>query len=1460
MSEDADYEDADVHSEDEEVEDDEDASHEESADDEGAEEDEEGQEEETEDFDALDDTAPPKALPRTITLLLPRPQKPGEAAAALEPTCVHVCLTRGLMGRLPKPPKGATAGDEEEEEEDENEADSSRDASAHGNAAAVARNEEEENEEDDDAAATTAARLQGCCAEGHHYQLDYAAPLAAQRRRIILRHLHGDAERQRRFLLAERQREAKAGRAGGKGENDDGGDDGAADGDGGAAGGEASGADDEEGAAAGGAVDNVVWPWTSARKPPPYWLPALLSNDAQTLQRVLHIMYGWVIAPDPHPADHLKLDAAGRLGTGTPNPEEDDEDVEQADPAHHNPDFFLASGAFRGEEDEEEAGGGGENEDGDSNTSSNRESAAPADAAAKSLMGAFNDADGDGGGDGDDEDDEEDDAPHHSDEDTATQHADAATVNGLGRSRALLSTVTAPPPVVELPYFPFAEYEFFIAYDEVSEEWHLLDTHPMYVMQACRRRRADEGGAAGRAADADADADDAGDDNSDNADDSDAEEGDETAEKAVSGAFPVPKYALDALVPVSPVVLAALFSPAALRCCLLQPLHDAKDAEGDGEEASEEDEDGGKAAAPKRGVDPRAVLRSFDESWLAVDVSVAVPILATICRVRQRVLQQDTARIPYALGNLWLDVNPLLMQPGFAAVTLMASAEEVLRWRAPPGQSAEEAEDLEDAAAAAFGVSVPNSPVLAQPELATPHRWGDALDSLVDPNHYGRLVLAALLDAGVLPTRPVEASLFADLGQVRLVLWWWMRLPAKLIRQWGISAADAEAAAAGDDDGDGAPGQDEEAEGEEDDEAGVEAEMETMTTEDVSDFIRQQVEKMTGQAADVRRRQLRKQHPTLRLAPLLQRVVLELQRRLDRAKAVDTRGAAVAPSQYTLQESVAHTFAADRLESGRPRQDPLVTSTFVGMGKPVEHLTAAGDSTHVPGAASAAVGLVRHQRLYQSDLVLLLLALTSTPAPPPSRATVMLELTEKRFSSVTETSSTFEEGAGAVDNIKEAELRDMDGHLGLFAQLLEAKSMRCVRRPQDRARSGTVKLLLLCAADFSRGATRHCFFNQLPAFELFGSTGYCPLQELVHAWACACSSRPDTGDARKKTATMELFAYFTWNEVRWRLCKGQYKDADVARMREQLPDLFALVESHTSTYGAILAHLDAEATSGSELDGNASEALSLAESMTMGGAGPAAGKGLRQRPSLVSSALLRAARDEERDAADITHTNAAASRSLNSTPPPAPSSSFKPVGGAPDGATSSAGAGTRVSRPLTLAHPNAYSADVLDAKMAVSELWASFQVASRTYMTAETLHALLFGRDRSGDADEEDDGGGAVAEARRFHLAALRVMLEHGVTTVQACPLEGTEVPAMEAALQRADLAAVKILLGLGAASLQDTRLHGSATLESWAETLFSPADMAVLRFVAQRNGKAVRADPRLQFGARRFNNALAQS
>ncbi|CBZ29918.1 conserved hypothetical protein [Leishmania mexicana MHOM/GT/2001/U1103] len=1339
---------------------------------------EEEEEEEEEDYDALNDAPAPKPLPKTISLMLPRK---ASAGAACEPTRVHVYLTRGMIGRPLE--RGAHSTDSDGDGKDEESAASP----VAPQAAAVGRGGADDADEGEDEVSSAAATLQGCCAVHHHYETDYAAPLAALRRRLILRHLHGNQKCQQRFLLSERAREKRAlqsphgGAAGEEGEG-------------------SGGSGEEEDDDNTDPLETVVWPWTTVQKPPPYWLPALLSNDIHTFQRVLQIMYGWVIAPDPHPSDQLQLDAAGQLCIAKPDTkkERDDEDGDKAD-------SLLASGVSPGVSSKET-----------STDSANLESPARARCTSKSLLGAFNECDVDG-------------EQRHSDEELPKQQHDLASQDSTDCSRAMLSICTAPPPVAALPYFPFAEYEFYIVFDEASEEWQLLDTHPLFVMAACRRRRGDQMSHKGDQPEAETGDGAAlgGDEETASEAESEGEEdGEEEGEEKVKGSCHVPRYALDTIVPVSPVILAALFSPAALRCCLLQPLQTEPRNEDDSDEAEGHDMDSGTAAAASlRSVSPHAVLRTFDQAWLSVDMLVALPILATICRTRQRVLQQDALRIPYTLGNLWIDVNPLYALPAFADVDNAAGVDGVPLWRAPPGQHPEDDDGDSDSGEVSAAGST-----MRVAELYSPHRWGTALDSIADPGQYGRLVLSALLDAGLLPTRPVELAIFHHLSLLRLTLWWWMRLPPKLIQKWGVDAVADEHVAddSADDNASTAEMSDEEAE----DEGVTDEELNEMTVDDVTELLLQRIEMMNDRDARLRRLRLRKWRPTVVFAPLLQRVLLELQRRLDRMSTVDAHRVPLAPSKYTLQESVARTYVAERLESGHPHQDPLVTAAFVGIAGRVPAAT--HEASTAPVAVGAAhVAAVRHQRLYQSDLVLLLLALTTTPTPLPSRAATFLYVSN-RFTAVVEENAC----AAEEKNVMETESNDVDAHTALFSYLLEVKSMRFVRRPQDRTRSGTTKLLLLCAVDFCCGATRQCVFGHLPPFELFGSTGYCPLSDLVQAWSSTCRSDRN-GNCSKKAATVQLFAYYMWNEIRWRLRKGQYSDAAVVRMCEQLPELFELIDSHSSTYDTILAHLNAEAAADSEADrGGGDESLSALvagihtpstdTSLRAFGkqnydvASSPAAAAQRKKHSLISTEVLHAIRAEEREEADL--------------------------------------APTSVSPPLTLAYPNVYSADVLESKARVNALWQSFAVSPHTYMTAETLHALLFGVDAHHSGDAASAARRVNGDTRRFHTAALRVMFENGITSVQACPLNGPETPAIEEALQRADLSAVKILLGLGAASLRDTCRNGSATLQSCAEKLFSPAEMDVLRFVACRNKWVMQSDPQLHFGARRFGSIVANS
>lgn len=1344
-------------------------------------------------FDEEEEVLTPKPFPRTIELVLP-----SSARSALsttinqqEPTSVHVCLTRGVIG-LPVNATAATEG-------------------------GVLK---------DSGPVTTATRLQGCCAEAHRFEVDYGDRLAVLRRRHILRRLHGNPDRQRRFLELERKSANRRAQPVGDGEDDH----------------RVEVSNDAD------PVEGVAWPWTGApQSPPPYWLPSLLANDVQTFHRVLHVMYGWVIAPEPHPSDQLRLNSAGQLLSGPLSDvgdDDDDEDFEQADPAQDKPDFFLPSNAFSGADDDDETtttttttDAGEREKERSALTDKGEESPQVPRRASKSLLSDFNECEGDGA----------DNAQHPQPfEPSSTEQESPMASSSCPYSRCApqpkLSTATAPPPVVALPFFPFTNYEFFIVQDSVSGEWHLLDTHPLFVMAACRRRRAEQQQQQQqRLPHEDEDEDEENDDNDresgQSVDGAAPEPGDQAD---VSGICPVPAYNMRTLIPVSPIILAALFSAPALRCCLLQPLKtigsDVAYAS-PGEESVQDGEQEKGGPQPHQRLSDREVLRTLDHAWLSSDVAVGLPLLATICRARQHVLQQDATRIPYTLGALWLDVSPLFALPGFRNASQHVSPADIRQWCAGPSERALEEEgekESEEAADKDEAEREPSRPVTAATlSAALPHRWGSALDHVLSSKHYGRVVLSTLLAANILPTRAVALTLLTRLDGLRLALWWWLRLPSRLLRQWGVDdrAAEQESNDGEGDSDNNDSGDDEGNDSDEDRAALDESVLHGMLPEEATEVVAQHVSTLQQRSARKhRRRQQQRDGPVLRFAPLLQRVLLELQRRLDRCHGEDSCGHPLSPSQFTLQESVARTFAVERLDSGLPRQDPLVTTSFVGVlatdGDDAEEKKSYMSGKALSDTAAVAAGAtVRHHRLYQSDVVLLALALTTTPAPGQAH------MLPQRLIAVD------------VDDVRPADQHDdddgsgggeRDAHTALFEHIFEAKLLRCVRSPVDRARAGTTKVLLLCAADFCLSSTRCFVFAHLPSYEFFGSMGYCPLPELVQAWAAAATCSMATAGEQMHRATSD-FAFYLWNEVRWRLRKQQYTEATVACMQQQLPQLFACIEAHTKTYYAIMARLQAEAEAEAE-----TAACSLSNSSCMLRVSQKA----PQRPSLVSGAVLQATKQEAQEAAYETAMTAASTSSFTS----------------PATATTSPGQTSVPSLPLTVAHPNVYSAAVLASKAHVYELWHTFAVAPCTYLTAETLFVLLFGRASAEEAEEGRSGTAApLSRPRTINTAALRVLFENGVDTVQPCPLDSVEMPAIEAALMRADVEAVNVLLGLGAASLHDLRADGSTTLESWAETIFSPAEMAVLYFVETKNGRAARSDPRVQYGARRFEATAAQ-
>jgi len=227
-------------------------------------------------------------------------------------------------------------------------------------------------------------------------------------------------------------------------------------------------------------------------------------------------------------------------------------------------------------------------------------------------------------------------------------------------------------------------------------------------------------------------------------------------------------------------------------------------------------------------------------------------------------------------------------------------------------------------------------------------------------------------------------------------------------------------------------------------------------------------------------------------APLLLNTMLEVRRRVAR----DVSGKQ--PSILTLRDTISKYYVVSQIEDGKRNGDPIVTAQLqliadtplVSADLSAPSLESGGvknrdyteETPVVTIAAANTPGYARHQRVFQTDLLLLLLALTTTqpllnrttlerPSQGPASATTMCVIRRNRS-----------QQSNPVH----------DSHAAFFTDVLREKLGR-IQSPLLRARAATCRLLL---AVMPRYKVTHTFAEvcaAMPLYQLLGCNERAPL-------------------------------------------------------------------------------------------------------------------------------------------------------------------------------------------------------------------------------------------------------------------------------------------------------------------------------------------------------------------------------
>ncbi|KEG07234.1 hypothetical protein DQ04_10481020 [Trypanosoma grayi] len=510
-----------------------------------------------------------------------------------------------------------------------------------------------------------------------------------------------------------------------------------------------------------------------------------------------------------------------------------------------------------------------------------------------------------------------------------------------------------------------------------------------------------------------------------------AKAGEEQQEEEDDGVPSAQQLDMDTLICIDALMLAALQSPTALRCCLSQR---------------------------------EPVSLACMEAWLRIDLQVALPICTTIHRMMLSVYATASTRLPYPLPGAVLDFN-LFFTPMY------------------------------------FNHGMPVYPRLHINAAATLVGETGIIETM-----------EALLKVCVVPSRRILTRHLSSVVGIRLLLWLLMNLPKPLLVAW------ASAPTAGEDDADRNNNDNDDRAGFDDDNGDDydDSDEETESLRRVANY--------GAAAADAfLQRALQKEGSRFVLSPFLHAVVTELRRRQMRELEGE------APSQFTLMECVGHALL-QRVEDGKPRRDPLVTSAFSLL--PVE------DS----GTADASTTLLRSQRLYQSDLVMLLLVLTTTPA----RRGIILPETESRRSVVVR--SRIPQLFGLPD-----------AHHELFQYLLRKKTEK-VHTPVELTQSGYFRLLYMCLLRFKSLCMVQLLLSMTPLFAVLGPQERCPFGDLLQAWVL--------DRTQENVQHLELFLDTFWNELYYRCRENQFDEETLARARTMV--LLERIQERRKAYSNVL--------------------------------------------------------------------------------------------------------------------------------------------------------------------------------------------------------------------------------------------------------------------------------------------------
>ncbi|CCW66212.1 unnamed protein product [Phytomonas sp. Hart1] len=924
----------------------------------------------------------------------------------------------------------------------------------------------------------------------------------------------------------------------------------------------------------------------------PYWLSPLLSNDLFYLVLVCETMFGWTVPPlTPNAANH----EMGQLGEAKhnlssipilmrgnkPYPESDalsykkvsfvhtsndndrmqSEDEEQAPKGVDDLNPFMEEEIEEVEEEIEGMKSKGDNENLENESNEKLNSPSSWQRVQNKILK------------GKDQMLDEYAPPNalkveHSDEKLTSvvtlltnQRQDFIASNRRSIIQSLTKTTTqtsaSATPKPEIVAFPDLNYKLYVVWEKNEEEWQLLDVNPMIVEHHAKAKllRKSQKQEKEKNSDEDQSEEDDEKESEDNEqeeeeDHMDEDQSNEESEEYDDDDDSVPSFNYDSVIVLDALMLAALQAPSFLKTCFLQNL-----------------KSNGRTCALSLGC---------LEHWLVMDEDAGFPMLnAVYTGLMSARLQYSVTPLPYQLPALKFDFN-YFFQEGvlFRGEKPNPKGNAVPCYHLLPGSS---------------------RLMLKQLDSLTNSRSKQTMDSM-----------GALLSANILPSRPISLNRLTSPESLGLALWLLASIPEWLLYVWealaktqnnglakrqddsiwtkrGSQAASDFGEFDDDDDDDEDDGMEEEEEGIEDAEYYRPRLRELQRAEAV---WRRRLEHKICQlwhGADAGGGLTRTTPKALRNDPvfppalltgaLLFSTLVEIRSRLAREQLGRK------PLTYPLTTDLEKFMESKRLEDGVV--DPLITSSFrpqitpdlmrieghhedntpregtnvfaefKNVFSPPKHKLLEGMATPTKeGNADPPQSFFtqRHQKIYQSDLVLLLLACTNTPMPRPINAlctqeadfpqTPMTELAnlkdqpiptaqpisgKKRATVVNRVPQTtpshpvhqpssllgkpmFAPISGAIiPNVNSTPSGVLNYHLSYFNALLQAKIQKQQSGlgsslPLTKARSGMWRFLFLLLPLFLNQRMIQEFCDAAPLYELFGVNERCPLHELIYYW------------------------------------------------------------------------------------------------------------------------------------------------------------------------------------------------------------------------------------------------------------------------------------------------------------------------------------------------------------------------